>query len=295
MPSATCMISPPAAPSEISFLNRPFLFLLALLLAPAPALPDDDRSITLNLPPESLGQWYRPVAKRDVWLHTMFALRREMQAVAEYSALGDPVRLNQWLERLESDYRKIGEMVPEWQDELELGLFERMRKAGSPEELARLQRKLRKSCQGCHKEYKLVAALRYRTPDFTAVKVESSESLEEESYSEVMKRLTLLVNRVKIASQDGRRKAALDALDSLQVRLADLGESCQACHKEGHSRERILGKTAGGSLAHVRAGIESDDMRSTGRYLGEFAVGVCADCHAIHRLQSDLRNLLSKR
>jgi len=276
-------------------LNRLFLFLLALLLAPSPVLPDDDRSITLNLPPDSLGQWYRPVAKRDVWLHTMFALRREMQAVAEYSALGDSERLGQWLDRLEADYRKIGEMVPEWQDELELGLFERMRKAGSPEELARLQRKLRRSCQGCHKEYKLVAALRYRTPDFAAVRVESSESLEEEDYSTVMKRLTLLVNRVKIASVDGRRKAALDALDSLQVRLADLGESCQACHKEDHSRERILGKSAGDSLAQVRVGIESDDPRSTGRYLGEFAVRVCADCHAIHRLQSDLRRLLSKR
>lgn len=276
-------------------MNRPILFLLALLLLPAAAQPDDSRSITLNLPPESLGQWYRPVAKQDVWLHTMFALRREMQAVAEYSALGDSRRLGQWLERLEADYRKIGEMVPEWQDELELELFERMRKAGSPEALARLQRKLRRSCQGCHREYKLVAALRYRTPDFTTVKVESSESMEEETYSAVMKRLTLLVNRVKIASVDGRRKAALDALDALQVRLADLGESCQACHKESAARERILGKAAGDSLTHVRAGIESDDVRSTGRYLGEFAVRVCADCHAIHRLQSDLRRLLSKR
>ncbi|RTZ78471.1 MAG: hypothetical protein DSZ01_05335, partial [Gammaproteobacteria bacterium] len=83
-------------------MNRPILFLLALLLLPAAAQPDDSRSITLNLPPESLGQWYRPVAKRDVWLHTMFALRREMQAVAEYSALGDSRRLGQWLERLEA-------------------------------------------------------------------------------------------------------------------------------------------------------------------------------------------------
>lgn len=275
-------------------MNRFIAFLLlALLPFPIASLADGSRQVTLELPPESLGQWYRPQAKRDVWLHTMFALRREMQAVAEYSALEDSERLQQWLERLETDYRKIGEMVPEWQDELELELFPKMRKAGSAEELARLQRKLRKSCQGCHREYKLTAALRYRAPDFGPVKVESSESLEEEDYSTVMQRLTLLVNRVKIASVDGRRKAALDALESLRVRLADLGESCAACHRDAAPRERILGKEAAGALEHVQAGIESGDVKATGRYLGEFAVGVCADCHAIHRLQWDLRALLT--
>ena len=273
-------------------MNKKTFLLLLLLVFPA-AHSGEERSLTLNLPPASLGQWYRPAARRDVWLHTMFALRREMQAVAEYSALEDSERLGQWLDRLEADYRKIGEMVPEWQDELELGLFERMRKAGSPEALARLQRRLRKSCRGCHREYKLVAALRYRAPDFSMVKVESSESMEEEDYPTVMKRLSLLLNRVKIASVDGRGKAALDALDSLETRLADLGESCRACHEERYPRERILGKAAAASLDHVRAGIEAGDVRSSGRYLGEFAVGVCADCHAIHRMQSDIRRLLA--
>lgn len=268
--------------------------LLFLLLLPCVVQAEAERSVTLNLPPASLGQWYRPANKRDVWLHTMFALRREMQAVAEYSALEDPQRLARWLDRLEADYRRIGEMVPEWRDELELELFEKMRRAKTPEELARHQRKLRQSCQGCHREYKLVAALRYRAPDFTRVKVESAESLEEENYPDVMKRLTLLLNRVKIASVDGRSKAALDALDAIQARLADLGESCGACHKNSHSKEQILGQDAVDALARVRAGIESKKPKTTGRYLGEFAVTVCADCHAIHRMQSDLRSLLTK-
>ena len=47
------------------------------------------------------------------------------------------------------------------------------------------------------------------------------------------------------------------------------------------------------SLSRVRQGLNAGDKRQAARYLGEFAVGVCADCHAIHRLQSRMRRLLS--
>jgi len=273
------------------FLALPVLLLL--LCGPLPA-DEDEREVVLELPPASLGQWYRPVAKRDAWLHTMFALRREMQAVTEYAALGDRQRLMQWLDRLEKDYRSIGERVPEWKDELELELFPKMRAAKSPEELGRLQRKLAMSCQGCHREYKLAAVLRYRTPDFDRVKVESSETLEEEDYSRVMQRLTMLVNRIKIASVDDRWPAAQDALEALKVRLEDLGESCGTCHKESAPRERILGAAAEVPLEQVAKGLAAQDTRTTGRFLGEFAVNTCARCHAIHRPLANLRRLLEK-
>ena len=273
-------------------------FLLALALAAGHSLlaADEEKTLSLQLPPASLEKWYRPANKRDVWLHTMFRLRREMQAVSEYAALEDSARLKKWLARLEKDYLSIGEMVPEWKDELEGGLLKKMQAAvgaGDLEALGRWQRKLGKSCQSCHAEYKLTAALRYRAPDFSAVKVESEETLEEEDYGRAMSRLSLLLNRVKIASEDGRQQAAMDALNQLEQRLADLGESCSACHKQESPRERILGAAARASLAHVRTGLEAGDQKQTGRYLGEFAVGVCADCHAIHRLQSNMRRLLS--
>ena len=40
----------------------------------------------LMLPPTSLAQWYKPANKRQVWLHNMFKLRRELQAVVEYAS-----------------------------------------------------------------------------------------------------------------------------------------------------------------------------------------------------------------
>ena len=42
-----------------------------------------------------------------------------MQAVGEYIALEDKERLQKWAENLVKHYLKIGEMVPDWKDELE--------------------------------------------------------------------------------------------------------------------------------------------------------------------------------
>ena len=40
---------------------------------------------SLDEPPASLEKWYKPANERQVWLHTMFRLRREMQAISEYA------------------------------------------------------------------------------------------------------------------------------------------------------------------------------------------------------------------
>ncbi|WP_456378084.1 hypothetical protein [Thiolapillus sp.] len=272
--------------------------LLLLLLVSSQLLfaAEEEREIILQLPPASLEKWYKPANERDVWLHTMFRLRREMQAVSEYAALEDVGLLKKWLARLKKDYQSIGEMVPEWKDELENELLEKMSMAaehGELEKLQTLQRKLGKSCQSCHVEYKLSAVLRYRAPDFSSAVVESEETMEEEKYSRVMSRFTLLVNRIKIASEDRRADAAMTALDDLQQRLHDLGGSCSSCHKQERQRRYILGQQMQDSLDKVREGIKKDDAKQVGRYIGKFAVDVCASCHAIHRMQSDLRGLLS--
>ncbi len=277
-------------------MNRILLLLLLLICAQMISAAEKEREVTLQLPPDSLEKWYKPSNERDVWLHTMFRLRREMQAVTEYAALEEATLLKKWLTKLQKDYLSIGKMVPEWKDELEDGVLEKMFAAadsGDLEKLQMAQRKLAKSCQSCHVEYKLTAALRFRAPDFDTVMVESEETMEEEKYSRVMSRLTLLVNRIKIASEDGRTDTAVTALDSLQQRLTDLGGSCAACHKQEQPRERILGKASQESLTKVREGLVAGDTKKVGRHVGEFAVGVCADCHAIHRMQSDMRGLLS--
>jgi len=278
-------------------MNRLMLFLLLLTASQTTFTKEGEKEITLQLPPASLEKWYRPANERDVWLHTMFRLRREMQAVTEYAALEEVQLLKKWLQKLQEDYLSIGKMVPEWRDELETELLEKMTRAAADGKLAdlqALQRKLAKtSCQSCHAEYKLSAALRYRAPDFSKIMVESEETMEEEKYGRVMSRLTLLVNRIKIASDDKRPETAVTALDELEQRLADLGGSCSSCHKQEATRESILGKASQDALGKVREGLAAGDTKKVGRFVGEFAVGVCADCHALHRLQSSLRGLLT--
>lgn len=249
----------------------------------------------IPVPPDSLAKWYKPVNKRQVWLHNMFKLRREMQAVTEYLALEDQPRLQKWAERLEEHYLEIGNMVPEWQDELEAPIARELAEAaavGDFERSGRAVRKIGLSCRSCHRDYRAVAAVIYRTPDFGKVKVEDSETLEMESMEDVMNRLSRLVNRIKIASEDDRMPAAAEALTQLGHRLDDLGATCKDCHSDDAPKERILGSAVRSSMEHIRQGMEQNDKKIIGRNLGEFAVQACARCHGVHRTLSDLKKVM---
>jgi len=249
----------------------------------------------IPVPPDSLAKWYKPANKRQVWLHNMFKLRREMQAVTEYLALEDQPRLQKWAGRLEEHYIEIGNMVPEWQDELEGAVARELAEAaaaGDYERTARAVRKIGLSCRSCHRDYRAVAAAIYRAPDFSKASVEDSETLEMESLEDVMNRLSLLVNRIKIASEDDRMPAAADALTQLGQRLNDLGASCGDCHSDEAPRERILGFAARSSMERIGQGIAAGDKKIIGRNLGEFAVQTCARCHGVHRTLSDLKKVM---
>ena len=100
------------------------LFTLSLITVhPAHA----DKQINIKTPPTSLSQWYKPQNKRQVWLHTMFRLRREMLAIEEY-ADSNPELMKKWINKLETDYSKISEMVPEWSNMLDTSLITQMKR-----------------------------------------------------------------------------------------------------------------------------------------------------------------------
>ena len=57
----------------------------AVMSIPVPSLASDGDAQGFEVLPESLAEWYKPKNERQVWLHTMFAMRRELQAIAEYA------------------------------------------------------------------------------------------------------------------------------------------------------------------------------------------------------------------
>lgn len=244
--------------------------------------------------PDSLGQWYKPSNQRQVWLHTMFALRREVQAVREYAEQGDGERLVRWAERLAQSYRKLPEMVPEWADEIDTALAERLPKLAGAGDLAgtlvTLDR-LERECAGCHREHQAVAALRFRWPRFDRLRVDDAAG-GSRSYPEHMEQLSLEVNRVKIASEDQRWEAAAASLAALRDQLDALGRTCQGCHEGPLARERILGADTQLTLASLQQALSGQESAAVARQLGELAVQTCARCHGVHRLLADLQRQL---
>ena len=76
-----------------------FIFIQCLLIAFAGGLVfmHKDRVILVKTPPTSLAKWYKPENKRQEWLHTMFNLRREIQAIEIYTDSQEPENLNKWV------------------------------------------------------------------------------------------------------------------------------------------------------------------------------------------------------
>ncbi len=245
--------------------------------------------------PASLGQWYKPANKRQVWLHTMFSLRRELQAVREYSQNGEWVLADKWAQRLDRHYRSLSEMVPEWGEELDLESLDRMQQALSTQNAGQLQptlRRLEQSCQGCHSDYRALTAARYRGADFHGLMLKRPHQ-DPIALKDLMEQLSLEVNRIKIASEDGRWPAAVQGLGQLRAHLQLLQTSCQGCHgRYPLPAERILGQASQGSLDQLAQAIQQQDPKRSGRFLGQASVEVCARCHASHRTLYELNRYL---
>ncbi len=263
------------------------LWLLALLAAPLVSSAADPL-------PESLGQWYKPSNKRQVWLHTMFAMRRELQAVREYAELQDGPRMAQWAQRLTGHYEKLPQMVPEWRDETDPQLISQLLEevqAGDYEGTLRATEHLERDCRACHRQYQALAALKYRWPQFDALRI--SDGVDgERAYADHMESMSTTLNRVKIAIEDDRWGAAEESLGELRNQLHGLGEGCQECHKEAATRERILGAASTATLDELGQALSTEEPKAAGRLLGEAAVQICARCHGVHRLLTDMQRHL---
>lgn len=256
--------------------------------------------VSLKKPPASLEQWYKPANKRQVWLHTMFRLRREMQAIAEYSEQGgsasdNKAMMQKWIDRLDKDYNKISEMVPEWEDTIKPKLIpelEMFAEKGDKYRLAKTLKMIKRTCDDCHTYYQPLVTATYRSPYYEDIKIEGADG-KVHSFEDNMEQLSESVNRIVIALDDGHQTVALQSSKELAGQLHDLGSSCSSCHKDDdYPKERILGNATQQRFEKLRLNINEGHVKDSQKLMGEIAVTVCARCHNTHRITSDLRNAL---
>ena len=254
-----------------------------------------DSEVSLGTPPASLEEWYKPANKRQVWLHTMFRLRREMQAIDEYSKLDDRDAMEKWISRLEKDYKKIADMVPEWEKQIKPRLLpelEMFAEKGDTYRIGETLKMIQRTCDDCHSDYQPLVTAMYRSPHYDDIKVRNIKGITQ-SFEENMQDLSESVNRTLIALDDGQKSIAMQASQNLASQLQNLGDSCDNCHKDDeYPRERILGKATQQRFDTLRSDISEGRVKDSQKLMGEIAVTVCARCHNTHRIVYDLRNAL---
>lgn len=271
--------------------HRPLAGFVTLLILAAAALPAMAADITL---PDSLAQWYKPANKRQVWLHTMFAMRRELQATREYLQQEDGEHALKWANRLAEHYARMPEMVPEWRDEYDMASIDALIEKTAARDFdaaLRASDEVTRDCRSCHRQYQALTALKFRWPDFREQRVVLDDG-SERAYDEHMALLSTTLNRIRIASDDERWSDATRSLDALREQLGTLGKGCASCHDDAAPRERILGAETEQTFDQLAQSLTAADGKRSGRLLGEAAVAVCARCHGTHRLLSDMRRQL---
>ena len=276
----------------MKFIATFLIFVFVLIAGVSPVYANN--MLSLDVPPASLEKWYKPANKRQVWLHTMFKLRREMQAVSENAEKNDKSVMAKWMARLEKDYNKIGEMVPEWEKEIkprllsELAIFS---EKGDIPRLAKTLKMIQRTCDDCHQQYQPLVTAMYRAPHYDEIKIKTSNG-NTQSFEDSMEDLSQSLNRILIALDDGQNAAAKKASDVLTEQLQHLGDSCNSCHKDKYPQERILGEATQQNLKALQKKIAAGQVKDSQKLMGEIAVTVCARCHNTHRIVYDLRNAL---
>jgi len=266
------------------------LQVIILLLVAGLVYKHQDKVTLVKTPPTELAQWYKPENKRQVWLHNMFKLRSEMQAVEFYAQNKEAEHLQKWVAQLSQHYAKIAEMVPAWQKKLTLKTMSELQKHSAAESFASVlvQHKiLQNNCDSCHGDFQAITALTYRTPDFSNIQITS-----ELSFVEHMDTLTRQVNQIKISAQDGNKALALSSLVELTDSMEALGVSCVGCHKK--DRQAYPSEMMKKTLRSLKISLESGTAKQQGRDLGTLAVLACARCHGTHRIAFGAKQQLVK-
>ncbi len=249
-----------------------------------------DKATIIKTPPKELAQWYKPENKRQVWLHNMFKLRREMQAVKFYAKEKDNIHLKEWAVALNEHFLKIGEMVPSWNNKLDIttlsNLQNHVKNQDYTDVLAAVET-LQENCDSCHDDYQAITALSYRAADFSAIEIEPSLP-----FNSHMQTLTKHVNQIKIASKDNMPDLALSSLAHLKDGMQKLGQVCTDCHKK--DKKPYPNEQMSNTLLSLENSLKSGTLKEQGRDLGTLAVLACARCHGTHRLAFDTKVLLSK-
>ena len=249
-----------------------------------------DKAVIIKSPPTELAQWYKPENKRQVWLHNMFKLRREMQAVQFYAETKDNEHLKKWATGLNEHYLKIGKMVPSWNEKLDVSTLLSLKTMVDNKDysgvLAGIDT-LQKSCDSCHDDYQTITALTYRSPDFSTVEVEPLVP-----FNKHMQTLIKQVNQIKIASVDGMSELALSSLADLKRDMNKLGQVCTDCHKK--DKKPYPSESMNKTLLSLENSLKTGTLKEQGMDLGTLAVQACARCHGTHRLTFDTKDLLTK-
>jgi cytochrome c556 len=223
-------------------MRKVILILVAMLLTatfaaadPSSQLPGGGNQNTASALPSSLDSFYPPRAEGPYYLFEMLKLDTLFSGIAADVMEGDlPGAVNSFGE-FESQYRKVSQMVPEWEGYYSMAMVQRLgkelKKGGRDETMAAFG-EVGKSCHQCHIAKMVPAQQRYHWGRFAEITVLDPLSRQQTEFASFKKYLSTNMAGITVNLMQGQVENARRQFDGFRARFETLKGSCLNCHDD---------------------------------------------------------------
>jgi cytochrome c556 len=187
-------------------------------------------------------------------------------------------------------------MVPEFKDEVDIKLLQKLKKSASDKDynaVSATLRQLDKTCNSCHNDYRATTVLLYRSADFKSHKITTQTG--KIAYKKYMLELTHTINRIKIAVTDDLPQNAKEQIKELKQGIVNLSKDCDTCHLQKSQSQDYLNQTIINKIGQLQIHLKEGNKKDLNKTLGYIAVNACATCHGTHRIAYDIKQQILNR
>jgi mono/diheme cytochrome c family protein len=223
-------------------------------------------------PPESLDQYYPPIAEAPQYLFTMLAMEGSFTGMMTHLQDGDMAKAREYFKAFRAEYGKLAKMVPEWSrhywpekplDDLSAAL-----ESGDGEKIGAAMPGLIQVCVKCHQDTMPAVWARYQK--------------DMGEMGEAMFPLTGAFGTVNIYLAEGEFGKASKAMEGFQKLMNEFSESCGSCHDT--ERKYYVSEDVQALMKSVADELkkEKPDVEKIAGTMQKIGIESCYKCHKTH-------------
>lgn len=235
--------------------------------------------------PDSLDQFYPPVAGKPVYLLNMLKLDTSFSGIVVDVMENDLKGAGDNFAEFRSQYLEAAKMIPEWKEFYAVEPVEKLGSVLKTKDRAKIMEafgEVGKACHECHVQTMARVQQKYRWGNFGEISVEDPLTRETTDYSHFKKYLATNMAGISVNLRQGQSENARAQFQGFKKRFQALKGSCQNCH-DGESRYYI-DQDIDNLIVKLEQALQSPkiDPEAVNALIQGVGRESCSKCHLVH-------------